>query len=283
MKPHRYSLVLEALSPVSHGDTLTGVDNPTNTRLFMRAGRYVRGRSARVPAISENALRSRMVRYPLHDHLLQCLGVGKGELPQAVMNLLYSGGNMAAGSKSPGNEVELGHRVREVYPSLELLGGAVDSFILPRSRLSLVALPVAEEYAGALAQLAPDLAEEAKGVSAFDLIHEETRTRGTGSESEGNQMLYTYETLAAGARVYVELTLEVWASPACRGALALAVEHWDGYFGGQARQGRGRMGVRWLERPEPAPYLEHIEAHAAAMAAGLREGALGTGKVLCQP
>jgi len=283
MKPKRYGFVMEAIEPVAHGDTLTGIDNATNTRLFMRSTMLVRGIPMRVPDISENALRTVVFRVPLALHLLGALGIEKGTLPQAVTNLLFSGGNMASGAKSPSDEIELGHRIRGLYPGLELLGGAVDAFILPRSRLRLAAWPVAREFRWALEHVAPHLAEEAERVSVFDLLSEEVRTRGTGTESEGNQMLYQYEVLAAGAKFFVELTLEAATSPAAEAAVAVALDHWDGYFGGQARQGRGRMEVRDAKLPKPDAYLEHVEVYAEAMKAGLLDGTLGTGKVVCGP
>lgn len=277
----RYGFILEAISPVSHGDTLTGIDNATNTRIFMRSGRMVRGRANRVPDISENALRSVMFRRSLHDHLLGALGIEKGTLPQPVTNLLFSGGAMAKGSSAPGDEIALGHQLRNLYPSLELLGGAVDSFILPRSRLSLVALPIADEYRDSLEQIAPEVAPMATE-SVFDMVTDEVRTRGTGSESDGNQMLYGYETLAAGAKIYVELTLDAWTSEACKSSVAVAVSNWDGYFGGQARQGRGRMTVAWLNGPTPDAYLEHLDSYGKAMKDGLITGQFGTAKILCR-
>lgn len=275
----KYSLLLQAVTPVSHGDTATGVDNKTNTRLFMRQGMLVNGKPARVPSISENALRSVLFRNPLHDDLLPRLEIGQGELPQGVVNLLFSGGNMAAGSKAPGDEITLGHQVKVLYPSLDLLGGAVDGFILPRSRLRLSAWLVTKEYADHLRLIAPDIAESAT-TSAYDMLTEETRTRGTGAESSGNQMLYTYETLAAGAQVYVEITLDKHTPSAAVSAIAHAINCWDGYVGGQSRQGRGRMGIVASNLPTPDDYIEHVANHADVMRDGLRSGSLGTAKVL---
>ncbi len=68
-----------------------------------------------------------------------------------------------------------------------------------------------------------------------------------------------------------------------KAAVALAVERWDGYFGGQGRQGRGRMTVEKVggdETPVDA-YLEHVEAHRDEMRAGLTSGTLGTERALC--
>lgn len=277
----RYTILLQAVTPIAHGDTVTGVDNQTNVRIFMRQGMLVSGKPGRVPAISENALRAVIFRNPLHDDLLSRLSIGRGELPQAVVNLLFSGGAMAAGSKAPGDEMALGHQVKRLYPSLDLLGGAVDGFILPRSRLRLAAWLVAREYVPALRLIAPDLVAEAEGVSAYDMLTEETRTRGTGAESDGNQMLYTYETLAAGSKLLVEISLDMHTPDATRACLAHALASWDGYIGGQGRQGRGRMVVLSNDLPSAAPYLAHIDASREAMRQGLIDGTLGTAKMLC--
>lgn len=277
----RYSVLLQAATPVAHGDTVTGIDNKTNIRIFMRQGMLIDGKPARVPAISENALRSVMIRYPLADHMLDALHIGRGDLPQSVVNLLFSGGSMASGSKAPTNEIELGHAVKKLYPMIDLLGGAVDAFILPRSRLRLSAWLVAREYLPALRLVAPELEDEAREVSAYDMLTEETRTRGTGSESAGNQMLYTYETLAAGAKLFVEMTIDPHAPPATVSALAHAVSVWDGFIGGQSRQGRGRMAIIRHNLPDAGDYLAHISEHGERMRGGLIDGTLGTGRVLC--
>lgn len=277
----RHTIILQAATPIAHGDTVTGIDNQTNTRIFMRQGMLVDGKPARVPAISENALRAVLFRGPLHDDLVQRLGLGRGDMPQSVVNLLYSGGNMAAGSKAPGDEIALGHAVKRLYPTLDLLGGAVDGFILPRSRLRMAAWLVAREYLPALRLIAPHLADEAAGVSAYDMLTEETRTRGTGADSDGNQMLYTYETLAAGAKLLVEISLDAHTPESTAGAVGHALDCWDGYIGGQGRQGRGRMAVIGHDLPTAQTYLDHIAKNCDAMRSGLVDGTLSTGKTLC--
>jgi hypothetical protein len=279
----RHTILLQAVTPIAHGDTVTGIDNQTNTRIFMRQGMIVDGKPGRVPSISENALRAVLFRNPLHDDLLSRLAIGRGELPQSVVNLLFSGGNMAAGSKAPGDEMALGHQIKRLYPSLDLLGGAVDGFILPRSRLRMAAWLVAREYAPALRLIAPDLVGEAEGISAYDMLTEETRTRGTGAESDGNQMLYTYETLAAGAKLLVEVSLDMHTPEATRASVAHAIACWDGYIGGQGRQGRGRMAVLASDLVPADAYLAHVEASRDAMRQGLTTGRLGTEKLLCAP
>lgn len=279
---NRYQILLQAATPISHGDTVTGIDNQTNTRLFMRQQMLVNGLPARVPAISENSLRSTIWREPLADHLVQSLSIEAGSLPQSVMNLLYAGGNLGAGAKAPAQEQAMSTSIRALYPSIDLLGGAVDCFILPRAALRVACWLVAEEYADILHYVAPELEDEARLVSAFDMLGEETRTRGTGANSDGNQMLYTYETLAAGAKILVEVTIDGTACPATLAAASHALSCWDGYIGGQGRQGRGRMAVVSHNTPDPQAYLDHITGHADAMKDGLLNGTFGTGAELCK-
>ena len=204
-----HSIVLRSVSPIAHADTASGVNNASNTTLFMRTSAYVNGFPALVPAISENALRSVIWRKTLADHLLTTIGAEPGTMRKSVVNLLYSGGNIAGGSKAPGNELHLGRELMRMYPSIDLLGGAVDCFVLPKSRLTFTYCPVAREFAMALSYVAPkNVVAEAESRSIFDAITEETRTRGTGNESEGNQMIYSYEVMAAGVGLFVRVTLD---------------------------------------------------------------------------
>lgn len=277
----RIRFSIEALTPIAHFDTRTGVNNPTNIRLFMTQPAMLNGRLVYVPHVSENALRTVLFRRPLADHLVAELGIGPGELPRPIVNLLYAGGSMGGG-RTPGDETVLGHRIKRLYPSLDLLGGAVDTFIMPRSRLRLCAWIVAEEYLPAIRDIFPELEGTAAACSAHDLIGEETRTRGIGDEAQGNQMLYSYEALAAGSRIAVELTVDPAAPAATVSAIGRALAEWDGFVGGQGRQGRGRGRIEWLDvEPASASYDEHLVEHGAAMAAGLRDGTLGTERVLC--
>jgi len=278
----RINITLEALSPIAHGDTVTGVDNATNARLFMREARLVNGNVIRLPKLSENALRTVTVRRPAHLHLLTALGLADGgSVPQGVINLLFSGGNLSAGATQDGDAIRLGHDTHALYPTLALLSGAVDRFVLPPGKLRVTSWPITREHLPAIQHLAPELADEAATQSVFDWTENEVRTRGTSGESDGNQMLYEYETLVAGAKFLVELTLDAQARDVDAAALALALTEWDGFFGGQGRQGRGRMRITNPETlPDTAPYLEHIAAHVDVMRDGLTTGTLGTRKVL---
>lgn len=279
----RHGILLRTATPVSHGDTHTSLaTGGANATLFMRQTVILDGAPTPVPHISENALRSVLWRVPLADHLVDALDL-TGALPVAVANLLYAGGRMGGETRAP-DHMAVGHQVTDLYPSLDLLGGSVDAFMLPRSKLRLAAWILGAAHADSLAAIgAPDsVVAESRRVSLHDLLDEETRTRGTGNEAQGNQMLYTYEVLAAGAGVWLELTLPDHTRPETIGALARGLAQWDGYVGGQGRQGRGRMVVEHSTLPDPSAYDAHVCQHGDRMAAGLRDGAFGTGRTLCK-
>jgi hypothetical protein len=280
-----YSLILKALSPISHGDTLTGVNSSSNIRLFMRSLCRVKGLPTRGPTLSENSFRTVAIRRPLAVDLLQRCNFASGsKLSKGVINLLFAGGNLSGGAKSPGDEFSLAQSVFHNFPMLELLSGAVDNFILPQSALRLVIWPITREYEDCLKYVAGEhLVTEASKLSIFDLLGEETRTRGTGDESEGTQMIYTYETLAAGTRFFVKFVLSPYASELCHSALGFSLGRcWDGFFGGQARQGRGLMAIEDANIPDGAAYADYVANSSAKLASYLLDGTLGSGKVLCK-
>ena len=229
----KHNFTLECLSPLSHGDVTSGIDNATNTRLFLREDILFNDMVIKCPTISENAIRTCLFRLPLHNHLIEFLEIRPGyvltidnlwdeeinkiKLNQSVVNLLTSGGNLKGGAKSPTKANELGHKLKRIYPSLDLLGGATDNFILPAGKLKVLAYPITIEYHRQLRAIGYE--GDIKN-SAFELISVETKTRGTGGESEGNQMLYTYETMVMGSQFFVELTLDRNITPVAQSALS---------------------------------------------------------------
>lgn len=269
----KYNIKLTALTPIAHGDTESGVDNATNTRIFMREARMINGRSVGVPHVTENSLRSVLFRRTLADHLTN----GVEGLSAPMVNLLYAGGSMSKGKMPPGMDAKIGHLVSGAYPMLGLLGGAVDSMILPPGKLAVTAWIVCSEN-----NIATERVFGVKSdVSAFDMVAQETRTRGTGGEADGNQMLYAYEVLAAGAEIMVELTLDRGVTPEQLGAVRYAIDNFDGFIGGQRRQGRGRVSVDWLtDAPDAEPYIDMTKVRGDRLAEGLRTGTLTSDRVL---
>lgn len=273
----RCRFVLRAASDVSHGDTRTSLDNPTNTRLFMQTSKTVDGENFVVPEISGNSLRSVVFRRTLANDLIDRLGIRQGDLSPAVHNLLYNGGVL---SKSADFDIlPLVLAIRRLYPSLDLIGGATDYFTLSRGKLTGVGVwPMLAEYEEDIRDVAPDLADEALP-RAYDVLDMKTRTSHAQEPKKAN--IYTYQVMTAGVRMLCELTLESGTPDATRAAVGVALRDWDMYFGGQARQGHGRM--VYVEKPDldTTAYEEHVEEHSEKMRGGLLDGTLGAGKVVC--
>lgn len=276
----KYTAIIEALNPIAHGDT--SMQRGSNETVFMRSKRLVQGNVINVPDVSENAIRHVIFREPLANHLFNT--VKPENMRRSVVSLFFSGGNM--NEKAPGDQNTLSRQVYQAFPMLELLGGAVNQFILPRSALKLVAIPIAREYMPYLQYLLSDeqkiITIEQSRLSIFDFLSTETRTRGTGGEDTENQMIYGYETLAAGSQFFIQATVNPKTSSLAVSALGAAITLWDGYFGAQARQGRGLCTIRQHDFPDDQEYRNYIEQKATDLKTFLELGTLGTSKELCK-
>ncbi len=238
-----------------------------------------------VPAVSGNSLRHQVVREPAFYHLCARLGLtpaspGQGPVPSGVEAIFYNGGNIESGAKQPSNVFKLARQARELYPSLDLLGGVTDSFDVGESQLWLAGWLVCAENYAALGEAGQLLANAR--LSAFDMFDDVTLTRQAGLAGEG-QMIYTFETLAAGTQILVRMRLHPFTPVLTRGALEAAItwflEH-DATIGGQAARGFGHVRGEWLQRPDAGDALEQYEAYLEAnreqLVDGLVSGTLGT-------
>ncbi len=261
-------------------------------QLHWDAGSTPRGSSTvqvvEVPTVSGNALRHQIVREPAWLHLCEHLGLeekepGKGPVPAGVEAIFYNGGNIAAGAKQPSNVFALAAKIRQMYPSLDLLGGVTDSFDLGESRLQvagwLVCAENREALRGSLAYHLP-----AATISAFDLLDDVTMTRQASPQGVG-QMIMSFETLCPGTQVLVRFGLQPFTPVRTRGALEAAVETFrtnGPSVGGQAARGFGHCQMRWLTEPDNGEealeqYEEYLANNAEQLAEWLMDGTLGTG------
>lgn len=284
---------------VAKGDWTQGKERPAvETRtLAFDAGEIAPGAQGsavfEVPAVSGNSLRHQLVRGPAWLCLAAALGIGEatpgqGLVPPGVEAIFVNGGNIAAGAKQPNDPFTLAWRIRDRYPSLDLLGGVTDSFDLGESRLSVASWLVCRENREAL-KGSPAYDLPAAGVSAFDLVDDVTLTRQAGRTGQG-QMIFSQETLAAGTQVLCRLILSPFAPLLTRGALASALERYqeDGEtIGGQSARGFGHCRVEtvWGD-PGAAPVAEsdaydaYLAENREGLLAGLVDGTLGTGTVV---
>jgi len=246
---------------------------------------------ADVPTLSANGLRHQMVREPGWLRLFGLLGLraarpGLGPVPAGVEAMFYNGGNIESGSKQPSGTFALATAIRETYPLLDLVGGVTDAFDIGESRLQIAAWIVCRENAPALEGTPAENLPEA-GLSVYDMMDDVTITRHAGQVGEG-QMIVSFESLCAGARAFIRLSLTPHTDPRTHGALVDAVEAWradDGTIGGGAARGFGHCSAEWLRRHPNADayrdlYLTYIMDNADVLRDGLVTGTLCTKSVV---
>jgi len=236
-----------------------------------------------VPYLSPNGLRH-MLREAAWQHLTAILDIpalwpGDGPYPQSVEALFRNGGNLR-GSEPMGASA-LAAKIRRTFPSLDLLGGCVDTFNLDESRLAVAAWLLCTENATtelpAWAQARPAL-----GMSAFEMLDDMTQTRQ--SINGLHQMIYNFEPLVQGTEFYLRLRLHPFTHPLTQGALLAAVETWatvNNRVAGKAAEGFSTVLVQEMARNglvgSVAEYEDYLTENADHLRAELAAGTLGSG------
>lgn len=241
-----------------------------------------------VPALSGNSLRHCLLREPGADRLVAELGLtpSKNQISVGAIRLLYGGGQMAAKAKAPSSADLLEATLREKYPLLDALGGSVDAFILGESCTKLSAWILCEENNRATQAVAG----EVSNVSIFDYLEDTTRTRAGigGKDKDSGQMIFNFETLAAGLPVIVEITFNPFTRPIAIGSIYQALLDWQlsgGILGGRSGTGFGKFDLEVLDGKEhlaeAATYLSYLKLNKAELAQGLLDNTFCTGVKLC--
>lgn len=228
------------------------------------------------------------------NHLFSALGVLPESLPAGVEALFYNGGNIAAGSASVPNSSLLARKIRDTFPSLDLLGGVANSFDLGESFVSVHSHLVCRETAPFL----PDWIAESShmcDVSAFDMLEDFTLTRHATEGREGTlkdrgQMVFSFEGLSVGAQIAVTLTFKNYTPVLARGAAAAALKSWQRapVLGGASARGFGKVSIKDQvclgDDHEATEALETYEAYLSEnreeLIEELTNGKLGSGKVI---
>jgi hypothetical protein len=280
-------------APIVQDETLEALDLLVQIAEMKEQKAELRSAVVEVPAVTANACRHSIVRYPGWMHLCTALGLdardpGKGDLPAAVEALFVNGGNIASGAKQPTNPEALANMARSKYPLLDLLGGVITSFDVGESALAVNAWLVCKENAEALGG-SPALDSPNIKVSAFQMLDNVTATRMATGRGVG-QMIYNYETLAKGSQILVRLTLKPFTKPLTLGALFAAVETYRNSLStiaGQSARGMGAVTADWIRRIDGDEELAgNYEAYLAEkkdeLLTGLITGNLCTGdKPIC--
>ena len=240
-----------------------------------------------VPAVSTNSLRHEIVRAPGWTHIFASLGIHPDtKIPPGIEAMFINGGSIRAGAKEPQNAASLAKAIRDNFPLLDLLGATTDSFYTGDSRLSMSSWLVCRENREALLGTpAADLS--AAQISAFEMIDDVTHTR-QATEAGLGQMIWNFETLAAGSQILVRFSLNPFTRNLTRGALAAAVETWlanDPSIAGQSARGYGHCAGQWLRQmpnrdEHRGIYEEFVSGNRDKIIDWLTSGTLGTGTVV---
>ena len=250
--------------------------------------------SVAIPCHSGNDIRHRL-RYAAMIHLFKSIGLGPDtELPNGVKALLENGGNIAKGVSAPNAAYALTQTIRKSYPSLGLLSGCVDGFILGDSNLESVATWwFGREYNDSL--------EHIFGVSAphsvIEMLDDWTLHRHSSSRHTVSPMPYAFETVQAGAKLYVSFQLSPWISDPDTDAFLEYGAFWsalqtyekiDATIGGQIAKGFGKVKIDVLEADTDTlidastRYEAYLEQNREELVFGLKKGMLGTETVVCK-
>lgn len=245
--------------------------------------------SVRLPALSGNSLRHNLLREPAATRLLTELGLTPDRqiVSIGVERFLYSGGNTQKGAKAPAACDLYEARARELYPTIDALGGSVDQFVFTRSQVAIASWIVCKEN-NWITESKTD-GEARCEASIFDLVSETTRTRAGigGHDAEDGQMIYAYETLAAGTQVLVEIGFQPFTRNLTIGSMLQALIDWQaagGRIGARGNQGHSQFLASFPadERFEWAEdYLAYLQTNKEALAEGLRSATYGAEVRLC--
>lgn len=276
----RYTITVmhEAVSPITHMEGTAG-----NVAVLMRQSVMHNGEVHRVPCLTGNALRNRMLREPGAHILKARLGL-YGHLTPHQDRFLSSGQERSI----KGNSVDVGilRRGYELHPHVRVLGGTLPAEVVGgRSSVGFGVLVCRETVREQQAAIPPDWwqgFDPQNLMSHQSMVELRQYTRRSDDidtvavepgKGERDMMIYSTYTISAGS-VFVqriELTgcREVDAGMACA-----AIEYWDGTIGGQKQRGHGHLrsqyviardGLEVSAGPLIASYMDHIDNNKQAM------------------
>ena len=216
----RLEIRYDMTAPVSH------IGETASTGAYFN---MIQTSAGRLPVITGNSIRGQ-IRDAGAGELLDRIGE---TVDKEVFHVLFSGGNVSASMK---DDVGRAAAVRERFPLISLLGGALGTMIMSGKLLCGFAYPICTET--------EDLLGIPSDVSWHSLIDEIEFTRtddakndrmaaayisDADAESVGQasqQMRYAVQYMAAGTEFLQRLTLLPGTSDAELGALLSALEYW---------------------------------------------------------
>lgn len=286
MKTMVFEGVMTAVTSISHIGDSHGVNSKLRREKIIQTD----GSVEEVPIISGNALRG-ILRDRGMLHMLKTLGYGVNEetgevngLSLAAFYFLFSGGALTKDNSNRGLDVDESRKWRGLIPLVALFGGAMGNQIMPGKAKIGKAIPICRETS----HIIPERFITGSIDSVWELCQEEAYTRrddeknenlraliapevrglleaaaaakrakaGTKDDIEGEtgqkqQMRYYVETLAAGTRLYWELSLDD-VTDLEREAFFVTLLEFSRfpYIGGKSGVGHGKVSIKfdkWIE------------------------------------
>lgn len=242
-------------------------------------------------------------------HMLKALGYGVDEQSGSVSGLslaafyfLFSGGTLTKAGGNAGLDVDEARKWRSLIPLVALFGGAMGNQIMPGKFKCGKAIPICRETV----HLIPDRFVSGREQSIWEMCQEEAYTRrddeknenlrqliapearallesgaaekrakaGTrddvaGETGQSQQMRYYVETLAAGTRLFWDMTIDD-VTPVEFDALCITLAEFSRhpYIGGKSGVGHGKVALKfdhWVEiNPRLAPTGKEIDVSLGA-------------------
>ena len=209
--------------------------------------------NGRLPVITGNSIRGQ-IRDAGAAELLQRLGV---QVDKETFQVLFSGGNVAAAMR---DDIARALAVREHFPLVSLLGGALGTMIMSGKLLCGFAYPICAETAEMTGAKAPlrswhDMIDEIEFTRTDDAKNDKFAKFVTDIEAEtsgkaSQQMRYSVQYMAAGTEFTQRLILLPGTTDAEIGALMSALKYWWSNaprMGGMAAKGFGTFNAEAVE------------------------------------
>ena len=303
MKTYLFQGTITLLSSLSHIGETHGINSLFHREKFVTADGNIKD----IPTVTGNGLRG-LLRDRGMMHLIKMLGYGDGKgLGLESFYFLFSGGSLSSKGGSGKIDVDTARRWRELIPLVSLFGGAMGNQIMPGKMSVGKGIPICSE----LSHVVPEqflnghttsvrtmmqfepytrrddakndnmrylidnkvlnlLDDKQRGTNRFDAIEE------TGQKQ---QMRYFVETMAAGSKLFWEITLQD-VTDVEFDAFAVTLAQFGKYpfIGGKSNVGHGKVRIEfenWIELntnmerhgkevglPLGQHYLQHIEKNA---------------------
>ena len=273
-----YTIILmhEAVSPITHMEGVAG-----NVAVLMRHSTLYEGMQHRVPCLTGNALRNRLLREPSAHLLKTRLGL-YGKLSTHQDRFLTSGQERSV----KGNSVDIGlmRRGYELMPHVRVLGGTLPTEVVTgRASVGFGVLSCRETKRDRAAIIPSDWGIEDRELLSYQSMIElrqytrmsddvETPLR-EGEKRERSMMPFSSYTVVSGSvfmqRIDLANCRDIDAGMACA-----AIEMWDGTIGGQKARGHGRLRTRYAVMVDRSPidaqpmidaYESHVESRKREM------------------